>query len=216
MAGKSGGFSFSVFDERTQEYDVWFDTNKIIYENELKAVSFFQKIEPSIEIGIGTGRFAGPLRVAFGLDPSVESLKIALNRGSEVVRATAEDMPIRTNVFRTAYMIVTLCFVSDPHRALRSVYEILKNGGRLITCIVPRDSDWGKFYDEKKKSGKTIFYKMAKFYSREEVKSMLMGTGFKIVGVTSVLFSPPGEAVKSEQPRLDESGSFVCYESIKA
>lgn len=51
-----------AFDDHSREYDDWFLENPAVYEEELAAAG--SMIPPglnSVEIGVGTGRFAGPL-----------------------------------------------------------------------------------------------------------------------------------------------------------
>lgn len=207
--------SFKVFDERTEEYDAWFERQDLIYKSELKLVRSFQCEKPCLEIGVGTGRFAQPLGIEFGLDPSERALSISMKRGIETVRGAAEHLPFREGSFRTAYLIVTICFVDDPVQTIREAARVLKDKGKLISCVVPRDSKWGEFYEERKRRGESIFYKDATFYTKKQLKEMLETGRFKIVRTASVLHYPPGEAPKMEDPSDGEAGSFICYEAIK-
>ncbi|MEM0197441.1 MAG: class I SAM-dependent methyltransferase [Fervidicoccaceae archaeon] len=207
--------TFRVFDERIEEYDEWFERQRIIYESELKLTESFPCSKPCIEIGVGTGRFAAPLGVETGIDPSTSALSLSAARGIEVVRGVAEHLPFRNESFRTAYLIVTLCFVNNPRKTLSEAARVLKHGGRLITCIVPLDSEWGQFYEKRKRAGESIFYANAVFYTREQVKSMLNEEKLNFVRTASVLRYSPGKKPAQEDPLEGEEGSFVCYESTK-
>jgi len=60
------------FDTFSGLYDMWFETHAGLYENELAAVRRLMP-EPgsrTIEIGAGTGRFALPLGIGLGVEPS--------------------------------------------------------------------------------------------------------------------------------------------------
>lgn len=57
-------------------------------------------------------------------------------------------------------LIVTLCFVDDPLKALKECFYVLKNKGAIVLGIVPRESRWGRFYLKKKKDGHP-FYSVA-------------------------------------------------------
>lgn len=62
---------FEPFENYSQKYDEWFDKNSSIYELELQAVKeLLPESENSIEIGVGSGRFAAPLGIKLGIDPS--------------------------------------------------------------------------------------------------------------------------------------------------
>lgn len=59
------------FDRHARKYEAWFSKNKYAYLSELKAL---RKLVPrrglSAEIGTGSGRFALPLGVDIGIEPS--------------------------------------------------------------------------------------------------------------------------------------------------
>ena len=46
-----------------------------------------------IEIGVGTGRFAAPLGIKVGVDPSMTMLTYAAKRGVLGLQGTAEALP---------------------------------------------------------------------------------------------------------------------------
>ena len=208
--------SYLVFEEKALEYDAWFDENRVIYENELKLLKmFFPCKRPCLEVGVGTGRFATPLGVDVGLDPSFTALSMAVKRGVMGVLGFGEEMPFRDRYFSTVYLIVTLCFLENPERVLVEVNRVLEDHGKLVTCIIPLDSPWGKFYAEKKEKGVSEFYKYATFYTRNEVKQMLRRTGFRVTRAGCTLRYPPTSRPIPEEPMEGEEGSFVCYEAVK-
>jgi len=73
------------FDRYHERYDDWFNKHEKVYESELKAV---RDLLPSkgkgIEIGVGSGRFAYPLSIGYGLDPSKKMLRLADERGIQL------------------------------------------------------------------------------------------------------------------------------------
>ncbi|MDP8299697.1 MAG: SAM-dependent methyltransferase, partial [Candidatus Tantalella remota] len=72
----------TVFDELYKRYDAWYDENRFAYLSELEAV---RKVLPEegygLEIGVGSGRFAAPLGIAKGIDPSKKMVELARERG---------------------------------------------------------------------------------------------------------------------------------------
>jgi len=54
----------NIFDIYPKEYDNWYEENKFAYLSEIEAL---KKVIPEkgegLEIGVGTGRFAQPLRI---------------------------------------------------------------------------------------------------------------------------------------------------------
>jgi hypothetical protein len=68
--------AFEPFEKYAQKYDEWFDKNKFAYESELQAIKELLPINKNgIEIGVGSGRFASPLGIKLGVDPSKKNDK---------------------------------------------------------------------------------------------------------------------------------------------
>ncbi|MDP8003420.1 MAG: class I SAM-dependent methyltransferase, partial [Caldisphaera sp.] len=146
--------------------------------------------QPSLEIGVGSGRFAKPLNIDLGIDPSLSLLKIAKSRGVNVIESVGEYLPFSNNKFNTVYILITICFLDDPIRALKEINRTLKKVGFIITGFVPKESKWGKYYEILKEKGNP-FYKYANFYTYKEVMNMLEETGYQSVVVNSTLFYKP-------------------------
>lgn len=89
-----------------------------------------------LDLGCGTGRnlplFGREVR-AVGLDPCHESLLAARRRapGVPLVRARAEALPFRDNVFDTVVSGLVFCSVGDVPCGLAEVRRVLKPGGLL-------------------------------------------------------------------------------------
>ena len=86
-----------VFEEYAEDYDRWFDEHRDEYLGELARI---HKVFPppdtrSIEVGVGSGRFAAPLGITLGIEPSRALCRMARQRGIEVIRGNAETLPIR-------------------------------------------------------------------------------------------------------------------------
>ncbi len=61
----------SPFDAEHGRYEAWFEHHPLAYHSELLAVRAVLPWQGrGIEIGVGSGRFAGPLGVGLGIDPS--------------------------------------------------------------------------------------------------------------------------------------------------
>ena len=187
--------AWDVFEEKAHEYDNWFDRRfgAGAFALELKSIKNLLKKIPadSLEIGVGTGRFARSLGIPFGIDPSQNVLRYAKERGIQVSRAVAESLPFRASSFSSVFMIVTVCFLDDPHQAFTEVNRVLKHGGILVLGLILRDSGWGDFYEQKKASG-NVFYRHAYFWKKEELFEILNKTRFAVTDSMSTLFDPPG------------------------
>jgi len=199
-----------AFDRYVERYDEWYEENREAYLSELKAVSAFLEEGLKLEVGVGTGRFAAPLGVDAGVDLSPRMLFLAKERGVEVVLADAAQLPFRGGIFDQVLFVVTICFLQSAEEAVKEAKRVLKVSGSLLVAFVPKHSEWGRLYAEKKAKGHPI-YEHANFYSVEEVRALLERSGFTVESGASTLYQAPGEVASVEEPRaaLDEGAGFV-------
>ncbi len=110
---------------------------------------------------------------------------------------------------------MTLCFVENPLDVLREAKRVLKKDRSIIIGLVPKDSPWGIFYEEKKRAGHP-FYRDARFYTLKDVEDMLRTAGLKISRIRSTLLQRPDEPRKIEEPIEGYVGDagFLCIESV--
>lgn len=197
------------FEKYSEKYEDWFERNKFVYESEIQAIKeLFPKVKKSIEIGVGSGKFAVPLGIKMGIDPSPRMRKIAQKRGIEVIDATAEELPFENSQFELVLMVTTICFVDNLNLAFKEAYRILKLGGYLIIGFVDKDSSLGKLYQQHKEN--SLFYKIATFYSVEEVVHHLEQVGFKNFKFTQTIFHNLSEIRNIEPIKKGYGkGSFV-------
>lgn len=203
MVGAKRDSYSSPFDSLAMAYDAWFEEEgKLIFAIEVKALKEVLTLlpKPWLEVGVGSGRFAQALGIETGIDPSVKLLEMAKRRGITVSRARGEEQFFNKEGFGTVFLVVTLCFADSPIAVLREAHRILKLGGKIVLGLVLRESPWGKSYQIKKLEGHR-FYKLATFYSYQEVERLLMDSGFNIEKVVSTLFQKPGEVKEMEPPQ---------------
>jgi len=99
------------FESNVLKYDEWFDKNIFIYESEFRAVkTLLNKDKTGIEVGVGSGRFAAPLGIKLGLDPSRKMGKIAEKRGVRFIEGVVESLPFEDSQFDFVLMVTTICF----------------------------------------------------------------------------------------------------------
>ncbi len=195
-----------VFDRFAPEYDRWFEDFKHVYISELEALKKAVKSGKSIEIGSGTGRFALPLGIRVGVEPSLKMAEISKDRGLEVIRGVAEYLPLKSSCFDFILMVTLLCFLDDTVKALRETRRILRSGGRAVIGIIDGESFLGKYYREK---GGRIFDK-AEFKTPEEVIEWLESLGFVNIRTFQTIFDLP-EKINRVQ-KIEEGygmGGFV-------
>jgi len=168
----------AVFEEHTERYDRWFDRHRPAYRSELAAVraALPERFGPGLEIGVGSGRFAAPLGVRFGVDPSVSMLRLARERGVAAAGGVAEALPVCPGAMDLVLMVTTICFLDDEQAAAGEMRRVLRPGGRAVLGFVDAGSRLGRRYREKRPTNP--FYRGARFVSPGEVAELLRSHGF--------------------------------------
>lgn len=207
--------STDPFEEHVDLYERWFEKNHLAYESELRAVaSLLPHGGVGIEIGVGTGRFAAPLGIRLGVEPSEPMAAIARQRGIEVIQGVAESLPFAGARFEFALMVVTLCFVDDAPLSIQEAYRVLKDGGWLIVGFIDRQSPLGRRYQNRKVE--SVFYRDARFYSADEVIGLMQTAGFREFSSVQTLFQD-GLQIQTPDPVRPGhgQGSFVVLRGTK-
>ena len=203
------------FEEHPDLYEDWFEKNKYVYLSELEAVRvLLPENGKGLEIGVGSGRFAAPLGIKSGVEPSPVMSKIARQRGITTVDGSAENLPIASSSFDFVLMVTTICFLDDVMKSFLEVNRILKNNGQFIIGFVDRNSTIGKEYEKFKEEN--IFYKYATFFSTEEILLFYKKSGFSKSNIVQTIFGKLDE-INSIEPVIDGygKGSFVVIKGIK-
>ena len=199
---------FSIFDQYFKKYDTWYEKNKFTYLSELKLLSkLVPKDKKGLEIGVGTGRFAESLGIKYGIDPSVNMLKIAKGRGVKIKKASGENVPFKDNVFEYVVIVITLAFVNSPQKVIKEAWRVLNNNGKIIIGIVDSNSFLADFYRNKEGA----FYKEAKFVKVNQLTQWLKAAGFYNLIYYQTLFNLPRDMNEIEKPRSGfGQGGFVA------
>ncbi|WP_367360340.1 class I SAM-dependent methyltransferase [Syntrophus buswellii] len=203
------------FETHHRRYDAWFETHEGAYVSELLALRPFVPWEGrGLEIGVGTGRFAAPLGVEMGLDPSPAMLSHAAARGIRTVAGVAERLPFRDGSFDYALLVTTLCFVDSPEETFAEAYRVLNSDGCLTIGFIDRESSLGRQYEARR--DENVFYPEATFYCAEEVERLLGNARFSIRSWAQTLGLPSHETTTIEplHPGHGE-GAFVVVSAAK-
>lgn len=204
-----------AFENNSAHYEEWFENNPSVYASEILAVKETLPVKgQGIEIGIGSGRFAKPFNIRFGLDASIKMLKISFKKGLKVINGIAESLPIANKSFDYVLMVTTICFVDDIKKTFNEAYRIIKDNGSIIIGFVDKNSFIGKLYQLKK--DKSLFYKEATFFSTSEITKYLKEAGFTKFDYSQTIFKNLNE-IKNIEPVLEGYGigSFVVIKAKK-
>lgn len=196
------------FERHTDTYEAWFDQHPHAYTSELEAVRSLLPPGEGAEIGVGSGRFAGPLGIRRGVEPSSRMRELARRRGIQAIAGVAEALAFPDRSLDFLVMVTTICFVDDPLRSLAEAFRVLRPGGRLLVGFVDRESSLGQRY-QTMKAGHP-FYSVATFFSAPEVEALMRDAGFEALEFRQTLFNDP-DALTGPEPVLDGygQGAFV-------
>ena len=206
-----------VFDQHVAEYEAWYENHPEEYNSELEALrAHFNRLPEElrgIEVGVGTGRFAAPLGIREGVEPSGPMAEKARERGIEIMEGLAEKLPYADMQFDFV-LFVTLCHLDSPKYAFREAFRVLKPGGAIIAAFLPEDRPIAREYMERRPW--TTFYKHARFYPVSQIASLLEETGFRKPEFNQTLFGDPNDLSEVQMPETgNDRGSFVVVSALK-
>jgi SAM-dependent methyltransferase len=205
----------TAFSKNVNQYEQWFVDHPLAYVSELHAVREFLPAEgEGMEVGVGTGRFAAPLGIKKGIEPSRPMADLAAKKGIAVIPGVAEKLPFQDQEFDFVLMVTTVCFLDDMDLAFGEVYRVLKPGGFFIVGFVDRESALGKEYLKRK--DRSVFFKDAVFYSVAEIAGHLGKAAFSDFVFRQTLFGNLDEMEKVDPVKEGHGeGSFVVVRAGK-
>lgn len=200
------------FNEHSKEYDDWYSKNAFIYLSELNAIkSFIPQELNGLEVGVGTGRFAEPLNIRVGIEPSENMAAIARNHGIQTIRGSAECIPFPDRSFDFALMVTAICFFDDVNVAFQEAFRVIKGGGFLVVAFIDRNSELGIMYEKLKNN--SLFYKDATFFFVQNVTDMLTQAGFSEFEYKQTIYSV--ENIMHEVKDGYGEGGFVVIKACR-
>ena len=194
------------FDTQVDRYEGWFEKNHLAYESQVEAVRSVLPPGKGVEIGVGTGRFAAPLGIKLGVDPSESMREVARKKGIDVVPGVAEDLPFPDGSLDFVLMVTVICFFDSVPEAFKEAHRVLKSGGSLVVAFIDRDTPIGNIYDANKHD--SAFYQEATFYSASEVRFLLEAAGFAYTSFIQTIFKDPRDMTELE-PVKEGAGEGV-------
>jgi len=220
----------SAFEEGAEDFDVWFDRNRIIFESEFLAEKHFLKNPGNaVSIGAGSGLFASKLGIRYGVEPAEKMAARARSRGIEVRTGTAENVPFSDACFDTVLLSTVLCYVKDPEKAIKEAFRILKPGGSIVVSFLTREGSYAMMYELAYLRGRhdeaispehpypVKFISGAHWLSTEEVAALLHDSGFTELKYAQTLTKHPKYTnEKTEIPAEGyKKGDFIVVQGRK-
>ncbi|WP_321367093.1 class I SAM-dependent methyltransferase [uncultured Desulfuromusa sp.] len=204
--------NIEAFEKYSDAYDDWFEKNPEAYAVELKAV---RQLLPSVEakgleVGIGSGKFAVPLGIKVGVEPSIRMASKAEKLGLEVYPGVAEELPFPADQFDFVLMVTTICFVDDVVKSFQEAFRVLVPGGCILVGFVDMESELGQKYLQNRH--KSRFYQQATFFSTQQVLDHLKTANFEVAEIKQTLI--PEDTEKTVFDGFGQ-GAFVVVKAKK-
>ena len=206
-----------IFEKNVAEYEKWYEDYSEVYQSELAAIKEQLLKLPEnirgIEVGLGTGRFAQPLGIKEGVEPSEAMAEKAIKRGIEIIDGVAEKLPYGDMQFDFV-LFVTICHLDNMKYALAEAYRVLKPKGSILIGFLDKEQSVAKQYIEKRQQ--STFFANAKFYPVDRIKSLLKETRFKDLEFNQTLFGNLNDIKEIQMPKQGfGEGSFVVVKATK-
>ena len=174
--------SRQVFKNHAADYDRWFDEHGEVFAAQVRMLrGAVPDYGLGLEVGVGSGRFAEPLGICCGIDPSRELIRIARQRGIEVVIGEGEHQPYCAGTFDYVLMMTLICFLDAVTAVFREVNRVLRPEGLLIVGFIEAGGEIHQKYLHESVKGRFLRY--AKFRRLDEVTGFFSDTGYSSVSV---------------------------------
>ena len=206
-----------IFDKHVATYEKWYEDYSEVYQSELLALrEQLEKLPENIrgiEVGLGTGRFASELGIKEGVEPSAAMAEKAINRGVEVIKGFAAQLPYGDLQFDFV-LFVTICHLDKMKYAIKEANRVLKPKGSILIGFLDKDQSIAKEYIEKRH--RSTFFAKANFYTVDRVVALLKEAGFKDLEFNQTLFGNLDEIKEVQLPKTGfGEGSFVVVKGTK-
>ena len=137
------------FDEISQVYDETREPLAPYVVDALATTLIRWGVHDLLEVGVGTGRVAGPLAArgpeVTGLDASRGMLARARSKGiPRLIRGSAYRLPFDARTFDVALFVHVLHVLDDPAEALREACRVSRIGAAALVRPVPAGEENGR------------------------------------------------------------------------
>jgi len=168
-----------------------------------------------LDVGTGDGTYAleaarrGGQVTGLDSDPAMLGAARARAREGDVSVALqegrAEALPFGDASFQVVLAITVLCFVPDPHAAVKEIARVLAPGGKLVLGELARFSVWAARRRMRAWLGERT-WRRAHFWSRRELVRLVESAGLEAEVVRGAVYFPPvgvvAQALAPLEPQL--------------
>ncbi|MGA2917474.1 class I SAM-dependent methyltransferase [Methanoregula sp.] len=166
-----------IFEDHAVDYDRWFDEHRDAYEAEVRVLrDAVPGTGRGLDVGVGSGRFAVPLGICCGIDPSPGLGMMAKQRGIEMVVGEGEHLPYRAGSFDHVLIMTVICFLEDPVLVFREVYRVIRPGGILVAGFIEGGGEIS--LQDPGEAGRGQFLRYTKFRTAGEVRGFFRNAEF--------------------------------------
>lgn len=130
-------------------YDAWYHTPNGQWIGKQEISLLMELMQPKkgtmlLDVGCGTGYFSRKFSdeglVVSGIEPDPMMINYARKQTDEInyIEGIVEKLPFEDNSFDYCAAVTSLCFVSEPEKALAEMWRVSRNG--IVLGLLNRDS----------------------------------------------------------------------------
>ncbi len=215
------------FDEKSKEYDAWYDTTLGAFIDARETECTFALLPHDVgahilDCGCGTGRFSLKLAMQGFQVEGIDLSEPMLAHAREKARIAECDINFRKmdiccldyadNTFDAVVSVALFEFIHDDKKALEECFRVVKPGGYVLIGTITKDSSWGEAYLQHMHREDSVFHQ-AKFKTRAEMKSFFAD---RRLAVRECAFTGPDAPLHAltleNEARLSRqvAGGFIC------
>ena len=181
------------FDRAAEYYDATRTMEPEAFSRVIEMVAGeLSQVERCLEIGVGTGRIAIPLRAAgvpvFGVDLSGAMLRKLLEKGFlPVVQGDATRLPFPDSTFDAGLVSHVLHLIPAWRDAVSELVRVVRPGGSLLIDPGGRGLEWWREVQEKFSAEAGIEDRFPGINEPEELDAEMAGLGAKVRPLPTVI-----------------------------
>ena len=186
--------TYHAFDFSKKKYGfVYKVRSRLEARRSLKRCSHLSDDARILDVGCGDGFHLSLLRQygkkswsLEGVDLDKRAVKVATASGLKVHLGSVEEIDLPPENYDLIFMIQTIEHVEKPDEILRSIYKLLKKGGRLVIVTDNTGSIDFKFFKSKYWGG-YHFPRHWNLFNRNSLTKLADMTGFEVEDFTTIV-----------------------------